>query len=81
MTAEENVPQVLAQIVAGILHFGNVSFVENPDEEDNERQKCLISEDGKMSLDNVSSVLGIDSAMLKRCLLFRLVQLVFAMAH
>lgn len=59
------------QIVAAILHLGNIEFEESPDDT---RGGCRVRETSREALNNASSLLGVDVDQLQQCLQSRVMQ-------
>lgn len=58
-------------MVAAVLHLGNISFEENPEDT---RGGCRVSQSSEKSLIIASKLLGIDSSELKQALVSRVMQ-------
>jgi myosin I len=60
----------LHEIIAGILHLGNLSFNENP----TDSEGCVISNQPENFLIHATRLLGVDAATFNRALLFKSVR-------
>lgn len=58
-------------LVAGVLHLGNISFEEIPDDV---RGGCQVSETSEKSLDITCRLLGLDADELRQALVSRVMQ-------
>lgn len=58
-------------LVAGVLHLGNVSFEENPEDV---RGGCQVSKASEHSLSITAKLLGVDSFELRQALVSRVMQ-------
>lgn len=58
-------------LVAGVLHLGNVSFEENPEDV---RGGCQVSKSSEHSLSITAKLLGVDSFELRQALVSRVMQ-------
>lgn len=67
----ESVKLEIYAMVAGVLHLGNISFEENPDDV---RGGCQVSKSSEHSLSITSKLLGVDSYELRQALVFRVMQ-------
>jgi len=61
------------QIVAAILHLGNVQFEDSPNDNKGGCRICVDAE-SQEALGNASSLLGVDQAQLQQCLQTRIMQ-------
>lgn len=67
----ESVKLEIYAMVAGVLHLGNISFEENPDDA---RGGCQVSKSSEHTLSITSKLLGVDSYELRQALVFRVMQ-------
>lgn len=58
-------------LVAAVLHLGNVSFEENPEDA---RGGCQVSQASEQSLSITSKLIGVDSFELRQALVSRVMQ-------
>lgn len=58
-------------LVAGVLHLGNISFEENPEDV---RGGCQVSKASEHTLSITSKLLGVDSFELRQALVSRVMQ-------
>lgn len=58
-------------LVAGVLHLGNISFEENPEDV---RGGCQVAKSSEHSLSITSKLLGVDSFELRQALVSRVMQ-------
>lgn len=58
-------------LVAGVLHLGNLSFEENPEDV---RGGCQVSKSSEHSLSITAKLLGVDSFELRQALVSRVMQ-------
>lgn len=58
-------------LVAAVLHLGNVSFEENPEDA---RGGCQVSQDSEQALAITSKLIGVDSFELRQALVSRVMQ-------
>lgn len=58
-------------LVAGVLHLGNISFEENPEDV---RGGCQVAKSSEYSLSITSKLLGVDSFELRQALVSRVMQ-------
>lgn len=58
-------------LVAGVLHLGNITFEENPEDV---RGGCQVSKSSESSLAITSKLLGVDSFELRQALVSRVMQ-------
>ena len=64
----ENETKPILELVASILHLGNLSFIENP----KDSEQSLIDENSDVSkVEDIAALLGVDVNMMKTCLVER----------
>lgn len=67
----ENHKLEIYSLVAAVLHLGNVSFEENPDDA---RGGCQVSQASEVSLSITAKLIGVDSFELRQALVSRVMQ-------
>lgn len=59
------------KLVAGVLHLGNISFEDNPEDA---KGGCKVSPSSEQSLTITSSLIGVDPSELRQALISRVMQ-------
>ena len=55
------------RVVSGVLHLGNINFVQSPEDED----ASVVAPDAKQSLEDAAAVLKVDKDRLEKALISR----------